>query len=92
MASTLGASSSHTISFFLRYILYPPQLLEGSIHTQEYGSKLAAKTLVLLGFCFGFFRELFSISHCLLCYKTIAINAHIVHAPCGPLIGELINL
>jgi hypothetical protein len=30
MASTLGASSSHSISFFLRYILFPPQLLEGS--------------------------------------------------------------
>jgi hypothetical protein len=32
--------------------------------------------------------HLFSFSHCLLCYNTIVINhAHIVYAPCGPLIG-----
>jgi hypothetical protein len=32
-------------------------------------------------------------SHFLLCYNTIVINhAHIVYAPCGPLIGESINI
>ena len=47
---------------------------------------------------FFFFREycfLFLITNYLfklLSYKTIVINAHIVYVPCGPLIGELINL
>ena len=71
------------------YILFPPQLLEGPIHTQDYGSKLVVKTLVLFFVWFLFFSPSF-----LLCYKTIVINAHIVYvyAPCGPLIGESINL